>query len=225
MDGASALLERSGVAEGDGPRTRSRSVLVLLAFFSLLLVAGVAWWSAAGGRLAAVDLAAVGNGVSCSQGQVVSASDDGDGLEGVLTPAIEATPGLSCSVRLVVVNRGGADVRLERLVVPVMGPRTGAAVQVVNVSPFGDVAPGGDGPDGGLDAVVSLDMTLSAGEVQPVTLHLAFQQDGCNAPGTVVTPSGPLLQVRALGRTVVREPPLAPFSVAGTEASNCPRGD
>lgn len=179
----------------------------------------------AGSRLAAVEVAAVGNGVTCSRGQVVAAPDDVDDIDGTLAPSVQATPGLDCAVRLVVLNTGGSAVHLERLTVPVMGPQTGAAVQVSSVSPFGEVAPKGiSSEDGGIDAVVDLDMMLAAGAVQAVTLHLTFNEKGCNAPGSSFTPP-PRVSVRAWGRTEVRQPPLAPFTITGTASSNCPRGE
>lgn len=223
---ATILRDRSATTAQTRPRRRLRAGPALLTVVATLLVAGAVWWFLAGSRLAAVEVAAVGNGVTCSRGQVVAAPGDVDDIDGTLAPSVQATPGLDCAVRLVVLNTGGSAVQLERLVVPVMGPRTGAAVQVVSVSPFGEVTPDGiSSEDGGIDAVIDLDMTLPAGAVQAVTLQLAFNDKGCNAPGTIITPSGPEVSIRAWGRTAVRQPPIAPFTIAGTAASNCPRAE
>jgi hypothetical protein len=217
----SGLLDGSGVADEPGGRGWPRFAFVLLAALALLLVAGVIWWTVAGSRIDAVEVAALPDGVACSEGEVVPAPLDEFTPDEGLSPAVKSTPGLACSVRLVVVNNGESDVRLERLVVPIMGPRAGAPVQIVNVTPFGDVNQDATGDDGGVDAVVELDMVLPAGQSQPVTLQLAFREDGCASPGSMITPGGPLVHVSALGRTGSSQPPFAPFSFVGTAASEC----
>jgi hypothetical protein len=222
MNSPSGLLETVGAAEQPRARRRPRFAFVLLSALALSLVAGVTWWTVAGSRINAVDVVALPDGVACTEGEVVPVPRDELTPDQGLSPAVQATPGLACSVGLIVVNNGGSDVRLERLVVPVMGPRGGAGVQIVTVAPFGNVQQEATGDDGGIDAVVQTDTVLAAGEKLLVTLQLSFRDDGCNSPGTTTTPGGPLVHVTALGRTGQRQPALPPFSVAGTAASDCP---
>lgn len=228
MNSTSDLHDRSAVAEKPGRPRRFRLAFLSLGAFALAGAGGVTWWSVADSRISAVEVAAVGNGVSCREGNVITSPGEELALEGPLTseaalaPAVEATPGLECSVQLVVINTGDSEVRLNRLVVPVMGPRAAGAVQIVNVSPFGDVLD--TAYDESVDAVVELDTALGAGKAQRITLHLAFRPGGCGLAGSVTTPGGPFVHVSALGRTAVHQPPVAPFSFVGTAASECSVG-
>ena len=205
------------------PRRTRRVALLVLAVLAALI--GIGWWAAAGNRLAAVDFFAAPGGVTCERGEVSLPEPDPFSFsnnEVVRPPVVQSQPDMQCSVVLFVRNNGESEVRLGRLVIPAMGPRAGAPVQVIRVSPIADV--GGDVgsyDSGDVDAVVDLDTALLPGEMQPLVLHLAFRGDGCGGPGTVMTPGGPFLRVHALGRAALHEPVLPPFGFEGSTETEC----
>lgn len=205
-------------------RRRMRRV-ALLGLAVLAALIGVGWWVAAGSRLAAVDLIAAPGGVTCERGNVVLPElETFSSLvsETELLTVVQSEPDMQCSVALFARNNGDSEVRLGRLVIPIMGPRAGAAVQVVGVSPVGDVDGDVGGYDSGdVDAVVNVDAVLVPGAMEPLVLKLAFREDGCHGPGTVVTPGGPFLRIHALGRAALREPALPPFAIEGSTETVC----
>lgn len=115
-----------------------------------------------------------------------------------------------CTVTVFVANRSGRTLHLDRVVLPIMGPRGGA---VVRVDSTGDPSiwshEGGD-----IDAVQELDLDVGGGDRTSFQVDYVFRPGGCTTSGTQWTRAELLASV--LGREVALPAPHAfAFSHSG----------
>jgi hypothetical protein len=114
-------------------------------------------------------------------------------------PAIEAVPGMRCTIRVVVRNGSGREVHLGRVVLPFVGPHTGTVVRAASVA--------GRVPTGDIDALVDLDRRLPPDARTAFDVLVVFHPQGCNDSGTMWASLWPRIAVTTGHRTVWRTAP------------------
>lgn len=182
------------------PTSTARTALVLTAMF--LAVAVV--FGAVVGFLAI--------GTSISKVEITAGSPVCTGTEVDNPPgAIRLRAGMKCRVPVMVRNMGRLAVDLDEVVLPFMGSRGGAAVQVKTWE-------GREPGVADVDAVFDVDRHLEPGDTWDTEIHYDFRPGGCTTRGTFSTP-GLDVGASAWGRSVRLVGPGALFK--GTAESEC----
>lgn len=168
----------------------------------------IAWWQVTERAVSAVEIRSLTAPV-CTGTTVERRRAPG----GKTVSAIRLTPDMSCRLNLEVANNGSLPVFLDTLVLPLMGPAGGAAVQVdkvwidEEVPVFGQVA-----------GEVTIDRRLDSDEKIEVEIQYGFRQKGCTAAGLFWVPAAQTEPSLLLRSTVTQADPIY---FAGTSASAC----
>lgn len=182
------------------PTSTARTALVLTAMFLTVAVAFglVVGFFAIGTSISKVEI---------TTGAPVCIGTEVDNPPG----AIRLRPGMKCRVPVTLRNMGRLAVDLDEVVLPFMGSRGGAAVQVKTWE-------GREPVVADVDAVFDVDRRLEPGDAWNTEIQYDFRPGGCTARGTFSTP---VLDVEASawGRSVRLGGPGALFK--GTAESEC----
>ena len=135
------------------------------------------------------------------------------GPDQVPTQAMWLKPGMRCVLPVHLTNKGPLSVRVSTVLLPLMGTRGGAAVQVKQV---GHAVRQGDDIDGHY----RIDRSLAPGDRMTLNVVFVIRKGGCTDRGPTWVERFPQVGVRALGigSTVAATDAIA---FQGTAASTC----
>jgi hypothetical protein len=140
----------------------------------------------------------------CTGADVVSYTEEQPigGEEPWSGPLVKAERGMRCVITVKVRNRGGASVKLDHALLPMMGPGGGAVIKV-DTTADADVWSTPQGAD--IDVLRLLDVTLRPGETITFKIPLVFRESGCSGGpdggGRSWVSGFPTVAVTSLGRT------------------------
>lgn len=202
--------------DDDVRRTPTRRHLLTVAAAGVAAVAlialGALWHR---GERALLEVTAVTGEVTCRGATprlVESPFDDG-----FRRPAVPMSKGFVCDIPILVTNRSSHPVRLQRISVPLGGPRAANSFRVRGIGSDNEPWSGDR-----LDASTSLADRLSQADHTTIWIQIAFRASGCVSEGGTVSvePDIRLASGVARRRLIVADFPL----LLGTRDSACEDG-
>jgi len=200
------------------PRRRVATVVIV----AMLAVLWAGWLLVAAQQRAEVRVWFDAQAVECRQG-VSMVEELGMDPDPVYVHVVEASPGLDCSLRVHVENRGLTTATVRGLALPVHGPDGGAGIRARELAPLGLFPEEADATGwSAVEARYRFDHRLEAGERLALQIGLEFRPEGC-APqgGTLWLTDAPAVEVSALGLRGMRTPTGEAYAVRGTRDSDC----
>ncbi|MGH3334067.1 MAG: hypothetical protein ACRDPJ_22460 [Nocardioidaceae bacterium] len=165
-------------------------------------------------QLTRVDVAWSGP-LTCTGTEVVHRRS---GFGGPRVTAMRLRKSMECTLPVRVSNHGGHSVRLDRIVLPYMGPGGGAAVRVERLD--GQRPLGRPSRQGRIDAVFPVGHTVPSAGRYDFDIHFTFRPGGCTAGLTTMTSGMPTVRVSTLGTTSSLRS-ATPVGFAPTRDSDC----
>lgn len=199
-----AMTAEPKVAD-DGAAPRRRTWIVLLTVVALTASAWFSWSAATHRTADQVLIRWAQESPTCTGARVRPGRIDPFEDTGPERAAIVAGPGMACTVTVEILNGSDDEIRVDRLIAPMVGPGTGSVVKVdPELHPQPDVDPLSSEALGDRDAVIDVDTVIDAGAETAVEVRLVFNPHGCLMGGTAWTDGWPTVELTTMGRTSER---------------------
>lgn len=195
--------------QGPSPQLGLRGLVVPLVLVLLVGTALFAWVILSAVERRNVDISWAGP-VTCKGTEVRNQR-----LDGHRVPVVPMRESMDCTLRVRVTSHAQWPVRLERVVLPYLGPSGRAAIRSL------ELAGHPVRRKHAVDAIFDVDHTLRPGATREIDIHMEFRPGGCNSPGSVTTLNDlPTIRVSSLGRSGIQAAEEI-FAVRGTTDSSC----